>query len=148
MRLPLQLDFCSVGENSWCLYEKAKVINKLSDYKHNSAMHKDVFKAVKLIYEELNSDKLPTKCIGARHTRTHARTRYFRRWSARTHFKFERKPRRQAPRVERRRRRATRPGLLARPHCHEFPNRSCSRTSLLRRLSLPLLFTSAAATAA
>lgn len=56
--------FCPVGENSWCSYQKAKATNTLSSYKHKPPMSDVVFNAVKPIYEELSKDELLNRCLG------------------------------------------------------------------------------------
>lgn len=56
--------FCPVGENSWCSYQKAKATNTLSSYTHKPSMSDVVFNAVKPIYEELSKDELLNRCLG------------------------------------------------------------------------------------
>jgi len=59
-----QHDKCPVGVDSWCTWQRSKVLGTLSTYEHKNPMHKDVFDAVKPIYEELSSDDLLSRCLG------------------------------------------------------------------------------------
>jgi len=59
-----QHDKCPVGVDSWCSWQRSKALGTLSTYEHKNPMHKDVFDAVKPIYEELSSDSLLSRCLG------------------------------------------------------------------------------------
>ena len=41
-----------------------KATNSLGDYQHQQPIHKEVFEAIKPVYEELSKDDLLTRCIG------------------------------------------------------------------------------------
>lgn len=55
---------CPVGVDSWCSWQQSKALGTLSSYQHKPAMHKDVFEAIKPIYEDLSSDDLLSRCLG------------------------------------------------------------------------------------
>jgi len=41
-----QHQFCPVGEDSWCSWQKAKATENLANYKHKPTLADDVFKAI------------------------------------------------------------------------------------------------------
>lgn len=56
---------CPRGADSWCKYQQAKAEKKLKSFKHDyTALPKQVFDAIKPIYESLTNDELLQRCIG------------------------------------------------------------------------------------
>lgn len=58
-----QHQYCPIGENSWCTWQKAKASNKLSDYTHKLPFEDEVLNVVKPIYKDLSNDELLTHCL-------------------------------------------------------------------------------------
>ena len=55
---------CPEGENSWCLYNKAKAGNELDEYKHGfDAIPQAIVQLLKPIYNRLGSRLLLSKCL-------------------------------------------------------------------------------------
>ena len=55
---------CSEGENSWCLYNKAKARNELDEYKHGfDAIPQAIVQLLNPIYNRLGSQLLLSKCL-------------------------------------------------------------------------------------
>lgn len=57
-----QHHLCPDGQKSWCAWQVQKAAG--NNFKHDTAMPMDVFKAVKPIYEELTRDELLNRCLG------------------------------------------------------------------------------------
>lgn len=49
---------------TWCDWKKAQAAGTLDTFHHNPQISKDVFKAIKPIYEELSRDELLNRCLG------------------------------------------------------------------------------------
>lgn len=60
-----QHEFCPTGVDSWCKYRKAEAENKLKNYKHPPAFDNDIQELLKPIYEDLTTDDLLERCVGA-----------------------------------------------------------------------------------
>ena len=59
-----QHQFCPVGEDSWCSYQRAKATNDLKKYKHKPPLSSQVFEAIKPVYEDLSREELLERCVG------------------------------------------------------------------------------------
>lgn len=59
-----QHDLCPHGQDSWCTWQKAKYDGSLKDYKHKPALHAEVQKTIKPVYEALSDEELLSKCMG------------------------------------------------------------------------------------
>lgn len=59
-----QHDYCPLGADSWCSWQRAKASGNLEEYQHKPPLNKDVFNAVKPIYEDLSNDNLLNRCLG------------------------------------------------------------------------------------
>ncbi|XP_011873476.1 PREDICTED: uncharacterized protein LOC105565135 [Vollenhovia emeryi] len=60
-----QHERCPAGPDSWCTWQKAKASNTLATYVHKPPISGEVFTAITPIYEELSSDNLLNRCLGA-----------------------------------------------------------------------------------
>lgn len=60
-----QHSYCPPGEDSWCQYQVAKATNTLDDFQHAPALTTDIQPALKSIYEDLTTDELLSRCVGA-----------------------------------------------------------------------------------
>ncbi|KYN07998.1 hypothetical protein ALC62_01024 [Cyphomyrmex costatus] len=60
-----QHTFCPEGTSSWCKYRKAEADNTLHQFKHPPALHEEVQSVLKPIYDDLSSDDLLKRCVGA-----------------------------------------------------------------------------------
>ncbi|XP_039307368.1 uncharacterized protein LOC120358202 [Solenopsis invicta] len=49
---------------SWCDWKKAQAANSLATYHHKPPLPKEIFEAIKPIYEELSRDDLLNRCLG------------------------------------------------------------------------------------
>lgn len=58
-----QHDLCPPGQDSWCTWQKTKYHGTLKDYKHKPALHPDVQKAIKPVYEALSDEELLAKSV-------------------------------------------------------------------------------------
>ncbi|XP_018577081.1 uncharacterized protein LOC108915512 [Anoplophora glabripennis] len=56
-----QHDNCS---ESWCEWKEAKAVGSLDTFHHKPSLLKDVYAAIKPIYEELSRDELLNRCLG------------------------------------------------------------------------------------
>ena len=59
---PFYHENCPEGGDSWCRYQADKV-NSTSTYIPGPGLPEDVFKHIKLIFEELSNDNLLSKCL-------------------------------------------------------------------------------------
>jgi hypothetical protein len=60
-----QHDLCPKGENSWCTWQQALALNKITSYTHDyTALPDDVAEALKPIYTDLSSKTLLERCVG------------------------------------------------------------------------------------
>jgi len=60
-----QHSFCPPGAESWCKYRVAQASGKQEEYKHPPALDDDIQPALKSIYEDLTTDDLLWRCLGA-----------------------------------------------------------------------------------
>ena len=58
-------DKCQIGEDSWCSWQKTRVMNTFSSYKQDyQALPPDVATAIFPIHEDLSNEKLLERCVG------------------------------------------------------------------------------------
>lgn len=56
---------CPKGENSWCVYQKAKAAGQLKNFVHDyKPLPPDILKAIKPIYQDLSKKELLERCLG------------------------------------------------------------------------------------
>lgn len=60
-----QHSYCPPGENSWCKYHIAEASGNLKNFKHPPALSEEIQPLLKAIYEDLTSDDLLRRCLGA-----------------------------------------------------------------------------------
>lgn len=60
-----QHSYCPEGADSWCTYQMAEAKNLLKDFKHPPALSEEIQPLLKSIYEDLTSDDLLERCLGA-----------------------------------------------------------------------------------
>ena len=60
-----QHDHCPAGNKSWCKYRVAEATNTLKDFEHPPALAAQVQPALKSIYEDLTTEELLNRCVGA-----------------------------------------------------------------------------------
>ncbi|KYN05239.1 hypothetical protein ALC62_03858 [Cyphomyrmex costatus] len=56
---------CPAGPDSWCKYRKAEANNTLQNFQHPPALSEEVQPFLKSIYEDLTTDDLLERCLGA-----------------------------------------------------------------------------------
>ena len=57
--------FCPPGPTSWCKYRVAEDSGSTEDFQHPPALAEDIQPALKKIYEDLSTDDLLSRCLGA-----------------------------------------------------------------------------------
>jgi len=60
-----QHSHCPPGETSWCKYRAAEASGNLKNVKHSPAIEGKIQPLLKTIYEDLSSDDLLRRCLGA-----------------------------------------------------------------------------------
>lgn len=59
-----QHNYCPIGADSWCTFQKACAEGKLNEYRHKPPLSQDVRDAILPVYEALSTDDLLTRCLG------------------------------------------------------------------------------------
>ncbi|XP_039304169.1 uncharacterized protein LOC120357546 [Solenopsis invicta] len=60
-----QHSYCPKGPKSWCKWQQLKTVNQEASYKHPPAFDDKVAALIKPIYEDLSSEDLLERCLGA-----------------------------------------------------------------------------------
>ena len=59
-----QHQFCPVGRNSWCKYQRAVAVNELEDFHHNKTLPAAVMDAIRPVFVQMTSVCLLKRCLG------------------------------------------------------------------------------------
>lgn len=60
-----QHENCPSGSDSWCQWRKAEADGTLNEFTHKPSLNEKVLEVIKPIYEDLTSDSLLQRCLGA-----------------------------------------------------------------------------------